>query len=68
MQELLILILFDTSDQNQSSVGVLQKKMFLQILQNSQENTCAKDALLMNFQIYRVLLYQKGDSSTDVFL
>ena len=44
------------------------KKVFLQISQNSQEKTSAKDLLLMKLQIYRVKLDQKRDSSTYVFL
>ena len=42
----------------QSSGGVLQKKC-LQISQNSQENTCAKDSLLMKLQIYSFSLSKK---------
>ena len=30
--------------------GVLQKKMFLEILQNSQENTCARVSFLIKLQ------------------
>ena len=34
--------------QNQSSGGVLYiEKVFLEILQNSQENTCARESFLM---------------------
>ena len=33
---------------------VFCKKGFLQISQNSQENTCTKDSLLMQLQTYRV--------------
>ena len=35
------------------------KKVFLEISQNSQENTCARISLIS---------YQKGDSGTGVFL
>ena len=38
--------------QKQSSDGFLQKMQ--QISQNLQENTCAKESLLMKLQIYRV--------------
>ena len=44
------------------------KTVFLQISQNSHENTCAKDSLLMKLRIYRVLLYKTRDSGTDVSL
>ena len=36
--------------QKQSSRGVVYKKVFLQISQNSQENTCAGVSSLMNLQ------------------
>ena len=39
------------------------KKVFLEISQNSQENTCARVSFLIKFQ-----LYWKRDSSTGVFL
>ena len=37
-------------DQEQSSGGVLLKKLFLKILQNSQENACARDSFLIKLQ------------------
>ena len=36
--------------QKQSSGGVLQKKVFLEISQNSQENTCARVSFLRKLQ------------------
>ena len=36
--------------QKQSSGGVLQKKVFLEISQNSQENTCARASFLIKLQ------------------
>ena len=44
--------------------GVLWKKMFLEILQNSQENTCAR-VLKCRLQAATLL---KKDSGTSVFL
>ena len=43
------------------------KKVFQQISQISQANTCSKDSILMKLQIYRVQLYQERDSGTDGF-
>ena len=42
-----------------------KRKVFLQISQNLQENTWAKDSFLMKLQNYRV--YQKRDSGADIF-
>ena len=36
--------------QRQSSVGVMEKKVFLEIWQNSQENNCARASVLITFQ------------------
>ena len=36
--------------QNQSFRGVLEKKVFLKISQNSQENTCARVSFLIKLQ------------------
>ena len=36
--------------QKQSSEGIPLKKVFLEILQNSQENTCARVSFLINLQ------------------
>ena len=36
--------------QKQSSEGILLKKVFLEILQNSQENTCARVSFLIKLQ------------------
>ena len=44
------------------------KKVFLEILQNSQENTCARASLLIELQASGLQLYLKRDSGTDVFL
>ena len=44
--------------------GVLFKKAFLEISQNSQENTCSRVSFLMKFK----KLYEKRDSGTGVFL
>ena len=37
--------------------GVLQKKVFLEISQNSQENTCARVSFLMKLQASGLQLY-----------
>ena len=42
------------------------KKVFLKILQNSQENTCARVSFLIKLQASSTLL--KGESGTGVFL
>ena len=39
--------------QKQSSGGVLYKKAFLEISQNSQENTCTGESFLINFVKFR---------------
>ena len=43
--------------------GVLRKKLYLKILQNSQENNCARDSFLIQLQDSETL-----DSGTGVFL
>ena len=43
------------------------KKVFLKILQNSHEKTCARVSLLIKLQA-EVQLYQKRDPGTGVFL
>ena len=47
--------------------GVLLKKVFLKISQNSQENTCASVSFLMKLQTRDLQCYLKGDSGTGVF-
>ena len=37
--------------QKQSSRGVLLKNVFIEISQNSQENTCARDSSLIKLQV-----------------
>ena len=46
--------------------GVLEKKLFLKISQNSKENTCAKVSFLINF--IRPTTLFKRDSDPTVFL
>ena len=41
--------------------------MFLKILQNSQENTCAKVSFLIKLQAPNLQFYLKKDSSAGVF-
>ena len=51
--------------------GYFQKQspnVFLEISQNSQENTCARVFFLIKLQASGLQLYQKGDSGTVVFL
>ena len=43
-------------------------KVFLEISQNSQENTCARVFFLIKLQASGLQLYLKGDSGTVVFL
>ena len=45
--------------QKQPPRGVLWKKMFLKISQNSQQNTCARVPFLINFPASGLQLYQK---------
>ena len=47
--------------------GVLWKKAFLEISQNSQENTCAS-LFLIKLQALALQLNLKRDSGTGVFL
>ena len=44
------------------------KKVFLQILQNSQESTCPKVSFLIKLQVLGLQLHLKRDSGTGVFL
>ena len=44
------------------------KKVFLEISQNLQENTCARVSFLIKFQVTGLQLYQKRGSGTGVFL
>ena len=44
------------------------EKVFLEISQNSQENTCAKVSFLIKLHACGLHLYQKRDSSTGLFL
>ena len=37
--------------------GVLLKKVFLEISQNSQENTCVKDSFLIKLQVRPIIFY-----------
>ena len=48
--------------------GVLLKKVFLEILQNSQENICARVSFLKKLRASARQLYQKRDSGTGVLL
>ena len=48
--------------------GVLYKKVFLKILQNSQENTCTRVSFFIKLQALGLQLYQKRDSGTGVLL
>ena len=53
--------------QKQSSRGVLWKKMFVEISQNSWENTCARVSFLIKLQTLGLKLYLKRDSGIGVF-
>ena len=44
------------------------KKSFLEILQNSQENTCARVSFLIKLQALALQLYLRRDCGTGVFL
>ena len=48
--------------------GVLLKKVFLEISQNSQENSCARVSFLIKLQALGLQLYLKRDPGTGVFL
>ena len=49
---LTVLLFLNFTFQKQLPRGVLQKKVFLEISQISQENTCARDSFLMKLQAY----------------
>ena len=51
-----------------ATIGVLFKKGFLEISQNSQENTRARVSFLGKLQAWGLQLYKKRDSVTGVFL
>ena len=44
------------------------KKVFLEISQNSQENTCARVSFLIKLQATELQLYLKRVSDTGIFL
>ena len=44
------------------------KNVFLEILQNLQENTCVRVSFLLNLQAWGLQLYLKWGCGTDVFL
>ena len=48
--------------------GALWKKMFLDISQNSLENTSVRVSFLIRLQAWGLQLYWKRDSDTGVFL
>ena len=48
--------------------GILSKKLFLKILQISQENNCARVSFLIKLQASGLQLYYKRDSGTGVLL
>ena len=48
--------------------GVLCKKVFLEISQNSQENTCDRVSFLIKLQAWALQFYLKRDSGTGIFL
>ena len=54
--------------QKQPPELLYEKKVFLEISQNSQEITCAKVSFLIKLQASDLQLYQKRDSGTVVFL
>ena len=47
---------------------VLSKKLFLKILQNSQENTCARVSFLIKLPASGLQLYSKSDFGTGICL
>ena len=51
----------------QSPGGVLYEKVFLEILQISQVNTCAKVSFLIKLQTWALQLYLKRESGTGAF-
>ena len=53
----------------EAATGCVQcKEVFLKILQNSQENTCARVSFLIKLQAWGLQLYWNRGSSTRVFL
>ena len=44
------------------------KNVFLKILQNSKEKTCARVSFLKEFEAWDLHFYQKRDSDTGIFL
>ena len=57
-----VMMYFRSSRQN-----AFCKKVFLEISQNKQENTCARVSFLIKFQALGLHRYQKRDSGTGVF-
>ena len=54
--------------QKQSPRGVLLKNVFLEVSQNSQENTCARVVFLIKLQVGAMKLCLKRDFGTGGFL
>ena len=54
--------------QKQPQEVFCKKKVFLDISQNSQENTCARVSFSIKLQALDLQLYLKRDSGTGVFL
>ena len=48
--------------------SVLREKVFLNILQNSQKNTCTRVSFWIKLQASGLQLYQTSDSDTGVFM
>ena len=55
---LMVIISFIISFTTEAATrGVLQKKVFFKMLQNSQENTCARVSFLIKLQAWGLRLY-----------
>ena len=70
MLRLVELFLLNSYCPEAATRGVLCKKLFLEISQNSQENTCARVSFLIKLQALgrRPAMLLKGDSGTGGFL
>ena len=54
---MIFIVVFKMKCQKAATEGVLLKKVFLEISQNSQENTCARDSFLIKLQALGLVLY-----------
>ena len=53
--------------QEAATKGVLSEKVFIEILQSSQENTCVRVSFLIKFQAFSLSRYVPFDFDTKLY-